>query len=41
MWQALAWSVLVICTTVLEIQGFKTTGLWILIVFWCLVGNFG
>lgn len=40
MWQAMAWSVLVICTTVLEIKGFKTSGLWVLIVIWCLCGEF-
>lgn len=40
MYQAIAFSVLVVCTTTLEIQGFKTSGLWVLIVFWALVGDF-
>lgn len=40
MWQAMAFSVLVICTTILELKGFKTSGLWVLIVFWVLFGKF-
>lgn len=40
MWQALAFGVLVICTTILEVKGYKTSGLWTLIVFWALFGDF-
>lgn len=40
MYQAIAFSVLLICTTILEIKGFKTSGLWKLIVFWALLGDF-
>lgn len=41
MWQALAFCVLVICTTILEVKGYKTSGLWTLIVFWVvLFGDF-
>ena len=40
MWQAMAFIVLVICTTILEVKGFKTSGLWLFIVFWALFGEF-
>lgn len=40
MQQALAFSLVVICTTILEVKGCKTSGLWTLILIWVLFGDF-
>lgn len=40
MYQTVAFCTLVICTTLLEVKGFKTSGLWVLIVLWVLAGDF-
>ncbi|MFW2176645.1 hypothetical protein [Moraxella sp. TY6] len=38
--QSLGFAVLVICTTILELKGHSTQGLWIGVVLWAFFGNF-
>lgn len=37
---AIAFSALVVCATYLEVKGYPCRGLWVLVVFWALVGRF-